>query len=117
MSIGNQIKKLRKEIGLTQKELGSKIGVHFAQLARYEAGRSIPSIDVLKKIANYCEVSIDYLAYGEDKDIQKKFQINDTELLDLLRRTDHLKKSRREHLKWVITALLKETAEELNKEA
>lgn len=113
MSIGKQIKKLRHEIGLTQKEFSQKIGVHIAQLARYEAERSIPSIEVLKKIANYCEVSIDYLAYGGDKTAQKKMQVTDTEVLDLLRRIDQLRKSKREHLKWVIGALLKETTEEL----
>ncbi len=74
-------------MGLTQDEFASKLNMHGRQLARYEAGRCNPSIKVLKKIA-------------------KRSNINDLELLDLLRRIDRLKKPKREKLKWAIQGLL-----------
>ena len=36
MSIGEQIKKYRNEVGLSQKELGEKLGVSQAMIAQYE---------------------------------------------------------------------------------
>ena len=106
MAIGNRLKELRKELNLTQDELGAKLGVHGKQLARYEIGKMMPSIKVLSKIADFCEVSLDYLVYGNDKKLASRSQINDAELLDMLRRIDRLKKPKRERLKWAIKGLL-----------
>ena len=50
MSIGENIKNCRKGQGLTQKQLSELSGVHEVQIARYENGKSKPSIEVLKKI-------------------------------------------------------------------
>lgn len=106
MSIGDRIKILRKELKLTQNQFGEKLGIHGRQLARYEAGINIPSIDILTKIADYCEVSLDFLAYGEDKKLAKRSKINDKELLELTKKIDNLKKSKRDKLKWAIHGLL-----------
>jgi transcriptional regulator with XRE-family HTH domain len=106
MSIGKRIRDLRKELGLTQNQFGKKLGIHGRQLARYEEGVNTPSIDVLMKIADYCEVSLDFLAYGVDKKLAKRSQIDDTELLDLIRRVDNLKKAQRDKIKWAIQGLL-----------
>lgn len=106
MSIGKQIRALRKELDLTQNQFGSKLGIHGRQLARYEQGVNTPSIAILMKIAEFCEVSLDHLTYGHDKRVAKKAKINDLEILDLLRRIDHLKKPQRDRLKWAIQSLL-----------
>ena len=47
MSIGENIKKYRKEKGLTQKELADKIGKDFSTVQKYELNISQPPIDVL----------------------------------------------------------------------
>ena len=106
MSIGERIRTLRKELNVTQNQFGKKLGIHGRQLARYEEGINIPSVDTLIKIANFCEVSLDYLAYGHDKKIAKRSKINDMEILDLLRKIDCLKKSDRDKLKWALQGLL-----------
>jgi transcriptional regulator with XRE-family HTH domain len=51
MSLAKKLVDLRKEHNLTQKELAKSIGVHFSHMSRYERGISLPSIDVVKKIA------------------------------------------------------------------
>ena len=106
MSLGTRIKLLRKEINLSQDNFAKKIGVHGRQLSRYEVGSSKPSLDILIKIARFCEVSIDYLVFGQDKEVAKRARINDDELLDLLRQTDKLKKAERDKIKWIIKAAL-----------
>lgn len=106
-SVPTKIRALRKELGLTQKELAEKVGVHPAQLARYELGLSTPSIGVLIRLAKYCEVSIDYIVFGIDKEVAKRSRIQDRELLDLTRRIDNLKRPQRDKLKWAIQGLLK----------
>ncbi|MCX6218348.1 helix-turn-helix transcriptional regulator [Spirosoma sp.] len=51
-SISQQIKEIRIRKGLTQKELGVKIGVSESAVARYESGTLNMSTEVLFKIAN-----------------------------------------------------------------
>src|SRR3989338_8374224 len=76
-AVATKIKTLRKELGSTQKELAEKVGIHPAQLARYELGLSTPSLGVLIKLAKYCEVSIDYIVFGIDKEVARRSRIQD----------------------------------------
>lgn len=105
-SVPTKIKSLRKELGLTQKGLAEKVGVHPAQLARYELGLSTPSLNVLIRLAKYCEVSIDYIVFGIDKEVAKRTKIQDHEVLDLSRRIDNLNRPQRDKIKWAIQGLL-----------
>jgi transcriptional regulator with XRE-family HTH domain len=59
--IASQIKKYRKLAGLTQKELGEKIGVKHNTISSYESGTNEPEQDMLFKIANALGVSINDL--------------------------------------------------------
>ena len=104
--IGSRIKTLRLEAGMTQARLAKKLNINVPQLARYEAGGSLPSALLLAQIADTLEVSLDYLIIGYDKGFSKLAKITDVELLDLFRRTDHLKKINRDKIKWSIEGLL-----------
>lgn len=59
--IGERLKMLRKEKGLTMKEIGKIIGVSDAAWTKYETNRAEPSIESLIKIADYFQVSLDFL--------------------------------------------------------
>ncbi len=64
MEIGfknNKILELRKEKNISQRKLASEIGTSQANLSRWETGLVEPSITECWKLANYFEVSIDYL--------------------------------------------------------
>ncbi|MER1260578.1 helix-turn-helix domain-containing protein [Bacillus sp. C3(2022)] len=63
---------LRKSKKLTQEEMAAKIGVHRGTYANYERGNRQPDYETLTKIADFFEVSIDYLIRGESKDSQDK---------------------------------------------
>lgn len=58
---GTILKQLRKNHGLTQGELGSKLGLSKAVISKYENGMSYPTFDVLVRITDYFKVTTDYL--------------------------------------------------------
>ncbi|WP_445429720.1 helix-turn-helix domain-containing protein [Bacillus atrophaeus] len=70
--LGKRIAALRKEKGLSQYELADRLGFSRGKLANYEQGTREPDYETLIKIADYFEVSTDYLLRGTDKAIQEK---------------------------------------------
>lgn len=61
MNLGDNTMLLRKKKGLSQADLGKKIGTSGDVVGRYERGDIKPSIEVVEKIADVLGVSIDYL--------------------------------------------------------
>ncbi|WP_110953070.1 helix-turn-helix domain-containing protein [Anaerosinus massiliensis] len=61
----NVIRRLRNMKGISQAELGTILNVQKAAISKYELGRAQPSPDVLKKLSEYFNVSIDYLLENE----------------------------------------------------
>ena len=64
MTIGEKIKRYRKERGLTQKELGEKCGIADSAIRRYELNGARPKIETIQKIANALDIPVEYL-FGE----------------------------------------------------
>ena len=59
----NRIRELRKQKNITMKELGKKIGVSESTISLYENGKHAPDNNMLIALADYFDVSIDYLLY------------------------------------------------------
>lgn len=59
--VSNQIIKLRKEKSLTQQALAEIINVSTAAVCKWETGASIPDINTLCSLADYFDVTVDYL--------------------------------------------------------
>lgn len=57
----DRITKLRKDHGLSQAEIATKIGVTQANVYKYEKGLSEPPFKTAKWYADYFDVSLDYL--------------------------------------------------------
>lgn len=55
------LRKLRKEKNISMKKLGEDINVAESTISLYETGKREPDYETLKKIAEYFDVSIDYL--------------------------------------------------------
>ncbi|URZ02738.1 helix-turn-helix domain-containing protein [Clostridium felsineum] len=68
MSIGKNIKIYRTKKGLTQPELGKLIHKSESSIRKYESGNVTPSIDILNKLADTLDISINDLV--EDVKIQ-----------------------------------------------
>ena len=56
-SMGEFISKLREEKGLTEKELGEKLGVTEKDISNWEKNVSTPDTDAVLKLAEFFEVS------------------------------------------------------------
>ena len=61
MPLGERVKELRKEHGWSQGELAERVGTDARQISRYENGRITPSLDVVARLAEVLNVSLDYL--------------------------------------------------------
>ena len=62
-----RLKALRKEFGLKQHEVASDLGLSDAGYRLYEQGKGYPDVPRLYKLAEYFNVSIDYLLGRTDK--------------------------------------------------
>lgn len=67
MSISENLKNIRLEHNLTQKQLSERINIAQATIACYENGQREPHISSLIAYANYFECTIDYLVGRSDE--------------------------------------------------
>ncbi|MFW5788183.1 MAG: cobalamin-dependent protein [Halanaerobiales bacterium] len=58
---GSRLRKLRKEFNLRQKDLAADLGLAQTTIANYEKNARFPNQKILTQIADYFEVSLDYL--------------------------------------------------------
>ena len=65
MNIGDRIKKLRRELDLTQQKFGERIGVKGNTIAQYELGRSNPVDSVISLMIREFNVNEEWLRNGE----------------------------------------------------
>jgi len=63
--VGNLIRYLREEKGLSQSQLGKKIGVSNKTISKWENGRGYPDTLILLSLANELEITVDELLKGE----------------------------------------------------
>src|SRR5205814_2970284 len=64
-SIGERLRRLRLDRGLSQRELAGP-GVSYAYISRIEAGARRPSVKALRQLAPKLGVSVEYLETGSD---------------------------------------------------
>lgn len=72
MNIGNKIKELRKQRGLTQEQLANDIGVSFQAVSKWENNISLPDITLAPMLASYFGVSLDTLFDFHLQEVQEK---------------------------------------------
>ena len=68
----NRLKELRKNHGLTLKELGKKVSMHVNTLSRYETGKRNPSLKTWQQLADFYGVSVSYLQGRYDRLTKKE---------------------------------------------
>lgn len=70
-----QLKQLRNQHNVTQAQLAEAIGVTDRACRRYESGENEPTLSVLQAIADYFNISLDYLvgreSYWQNADDKK----------------------------------------------
>ncbi|MBE5921599.1 MAG: helix-turn-helix transcriptional regulator [Lachnospiraceae bacterium] len=63
--IGIFLKDLRNEKGMTQEQLGEKIGVSNKTISRWETGKYMPPVDCLNMLSDIYNISINEILGGE----------------------------------------------------
>lgn len=61
---------LRKKAGLTQQDLADQLAYSDKTVSKWELGKAIPSVDVLKELADFYGVTVDYLISENDVQIK-----------------------------------------------
>ncbi len=59
--LGQRLKELRTEMGLTQKQISEKLKMNSVTYLHYEKGQREPSLSVLADKAKFFDVSVDFL--------------------------------------------------------
>lgn len=94
MDIAEQIKKIRKEKGLSQQDVADKLSMNRVQYNRIETGKSDPTINILQRIANVLDINV--VEFFEAKNNGIKVHTVNEPLLQkvrLLEELDELQKS------------------------
>lgn len=80
--VGAQISRLRKEKGLTQNDLGDRLGVSFQAVSKWERGETLPDTAILLDLANALETSVDFILTGGSQVLHYKGKFSVTQMQD-----------------------------------
>ena len=83
--IGKFIAECRKKKGMTQAELGEKLGVTEKSISNWENGRNMPDLSLFKPLCNEFNISLNDLMSGEkvkEKEYQEKLEENIINTID-----------------------------------
>lgn len=103
--LAEKLKQARKQIGLTQGQLAKKIGADIQRISKYERGVLIPTTEIMVKLSDALDVSLDYLLKNGKNRVAGK--IRDTELIDQFIQVDTLPEKDRHILKALLEAFIK----------
>lgn len=107
MSLGERIQQLRKQKGLSQTELSKQIGVSYAQLSRYEIKGAQPPAEVLNKLADGLDTSVDFLINGNSTE-KAQSTLKDAELLKQFKEIDIMPDDEKKTILKVISAYIRD---------
>lgn len=110
----SRIKQLRENRGLIQEILASELGITQQMLSKYERDVLCIKVDVLKKIAEYFNVTTDYLLGVSEvkRDLQGQMKVNKTldtyyDLIEIYKGLDEYD----QEMVWSIMQTVKKTCE------
>ena len=89
---------LRKNKGLSMKELGEIIGVAESTISQYETGKREPDFETLLKLGEFFNVSVDYLLRGDNPQNNKTPALTKKDERDIAKTLANLKETLEEGL-------------------
>jgi transcriptional regulator with XRE-family HTH domain len=63
--IGKRLRLIREKIGITQAEVGAKLGIQSQHVSKYERGETVPTWENLIKLIELYDVNINWLLTGK----------------------------------------------------
>lgn len=103
-TFGERFKHERKKKGLTQEELAKMFLLQKSSISRYENDKQMPETDLLKKIADFFGVTVDYLLSGNDNN---KISREEKELIEAFGSYSRLSDNGKRIIDLMIEELLK----------
>lgn len=67
INFGKRLRELRKERNLSQRQVAEELFVGQTTISGWEKAKKEPSLDILQMLANYFDVTVDYLIGNEEK--------------------------------------------------
>lgn len=105
MKLSEKIVQLRKEKDWSQEELGQAVGISPNHISRYENGKTLPALPVIKKLAEVFNVSTDYLLF-DDAPRESRLHLFDPVFVECLEKAETLSGEDKNTVKNVVRALL-----------
>lgn len=90
MNYGERLKRLREDRKLSQQQLADRLNINRSTYARYELGQTQPDYETLQRLADFYEVSVDYLFGRENKKNLPELTAKDER--DIAKRMEKIKK-------------------------
>lgn len=105
MHIGKNIKKIREQKGILQKEVATASGIHASNYSKIEKGEREPSIEALDKIAKLFGMTVDEVIHFEGK-VPKEVKIKDKTVSEKLQLIDQLEDEDKQAIFRIIEGML-----------
>ena len=80
---GMLIAQIRKEKGLTQKQLADRIGVSNATISKWETAKGFPDISLIEPLAEVLDISVSEIIAGERLESSPKTDDIISDLVDI----------------------------------
>ena len=90
--IGKFILEMRKQKGLTQKELAEKVGISDKTISKWECGNSMPDISYLEALCNSLEISVNELLSGQCLSEESYSEKAEENIMALMKENENNKK-------------------------
>ncbi len=90
--IGKYIARKRKEKNLTQAQLAERLNVSNKTISKWENGNCMPDYSVIEILCRELDISISELMDGEDAKKEVNHEINNVQLMVLIRKMQELEK-------------------------
>ena len=103
--LGQNIKRLRKQKGWSQKKLAQEIGAHITHFNRIETGKYIPALETVIKLARVLEVPVDYLIGSNESNLED-IRIEDQTFSEKIKLLNSFNEKEREAIITIIDAIL-----------
>lgn len=105
--LGKRIVELRKMKGLSQSDLAQRVSLSYAQIGRYETKGVQPPAEILKRMADALDTTVDFIVNGAN-DEKAKASLKDAELLRYFKDMEVLPDSEKSTLVKLIGAYIRD---------
>jgi transcriptional regulator with XRE-family HTH domain len=105
MALKDKIKELRQRKNWSQGQLAIQLKANQKQISAYERGVNIPSTEMLIRMSQVFDVSLDYLVF-EAEGVESNIKVRDRELLQQFEQVDKLNDSDKKIVKELLDLVI-----------